>query len=414
MKKKDLIAKIKATAIEEMPEVLKKIDITKANIEDVPETIRSPFNFRKAVSYSFASLFILVTGITVFNFIAWGNDTTPLETDTEIVGFQTISAASLLEAFDVIELSQTESTYNIMQLSDLTTAVDDTTIIDQISLVNNYLNMAETVLVDENQYLYEDVESDDTAYSYSFRYNGTDLMGNLISYRGYYNIIEQDGYQMEIGILIHDEDNYTYSTVVEDNDGVLTYRYRISLSAQNYVEVINSSTEKVQQFTYRVYKNSELFNQSEVSLVRNRTSLKAQIKITNRYNQEIDLEVERDMSIMENQRFRVNYKITENQSSTEAQGQFTVGLQFNDTTGKYEYRYQINDQEIVIEDRPNKGNQKATEDDFTPGRGSNNPFVTTAIYTEESTEESHSNRHNANSGTGNSQNLLEDTATLNI
>ncbi len=386
MKKKDLIAKIRETAIEEMPDVLQRIDISKVNIEDVPETVRSPFNFRRAVSYTFASIFIFIFGVTIFNFIALGTDTTPLDNNTEIVGFQTISAAALLESFDVVDLAYTESTYSVTQLSETTTAVDESTIIDQIYLVNNYLNMAETVLVDENQYLYEDIDSDDANYQYAFKYNGTDLLGNLISYRGYYNIVEQDGNQIEVGILIHEDRTYNYQTVIIDNDGVLTYRYRVQLNDQNYVEVSNSSTEEAQRFTYRVYKNNELFNQSEVTLFKTKLSLRAEVKITNRLNQEINLEIERDMSVMANQRFRVNYRISENQTASQADGQFTVDLQYNDETGKYQYRYQINNQEVVIEDRPAKGNQQATEDDFKPGRDNQNPFVTTA--TDNNTAES--------------------------
>jgi len=387
MKKQDLIARIKETAIEEMPDVLHKIDISKVVIEDKPETIRSPFNFRKAISYTFASIFILISGITVFNFIAYNSDTTPLESDTEIVGFQTISAASLLQTFDVVDLSETSSVYNVIQLSETTTAVDDSTIIDQIYLVNNYLNMAETVLVDQNQYLYEDMESDNLEYAYAFRYNGTDLLGNLISYRGYYNIVEQDGYQMEVGVLIHDEDTYDYSSIVTDTEGVITYCYRISINSQNYVEVTNASTEDAQIFTYKVYKNNELFNQSEISLIRNKESLKAKIKITNRLNQEIELDVERDMTEKTNQKFKVNYKISENQSASQTEGEITVSLQYNEETGKYQYQYQINNQEVIIEDRPKKGNQQATEDDFKPGRVSQNPFVTTATSsTEEDTD----------------------------
>ena len=238
MKKKDLIQKIKKSAIDEMPDVLSKIDISKINIDDAPEKIKSPFNFRKAVSFTFASLFVFVSGIFAFNFITNLNDSTPLSNDTEIVGFQTVSAASLLDSSTIIELSENTSDYSIMELSETTTEPTED-ILNQLNLINNYLNMAETVLVNENQYLYESMDSDNVNFAYAFKYNGTDLVGNLITYTGYYNIITENNRQIENGILIHDRKIFHYSSFVIDNGEVYTYRYRVMIDQDNYVEVEN-------------------------------------------------------------------------------------------------------------------------------------------------------------------------------
>ena len=377
MKKKDLISKIRDMAIEEMPDVLDKIDINRIAIEDEPETIKTPLNLRRVLSYTFASLFILISGFTVFNFIGTGTDTSPLGSSTEIVGFQTVSAASLLESFELIDLSNVESTTNVTLLSETTTSVDEDPLISQLNMVNNYLNMAETVLAYENQYLYESVTSDNEAYAYAFTYKGTDLLGNLITYHGYYNIIDQNGYQVELGILIHDETTYQYESMVSGEGETLTYRYRVRVNAENYVEVSDSSDASDQRFSYRVYKNNELFNQSEISLVKNKQNLKANIQISSQSNQQITMDVERDRSDASKQQFKVNYLMN---GTTPSEGNFTVSLQYNASTGQYEFQYQINNQAIVVEKRANKGNQKANDDDFTPGRSgvTNNPYVTTA------------------------------------
>ena len=68
MKKKDLINKIQSTALDEMPDVFDKINLDNIVIEeDYNETYRNPFNLRKAFTYTFASLFILISGVLLFN-----------------------------------------------------------------------------------------------------------------------------------------------------------------------------------------------------------------------------------------------------------------------------------------------------------------------------------------------------------
>ena len=385
MKKKDLIEKIRKSAMEEMPDVLHKIDISKVVIEDQPEQVKSPFNLKRAVSFTFASLFILISGVFTFNFIGTLDNTTPLESDTEIVGFQTISAASLLDSYELTELSLETTDYGILELSETTTVQVDDEIINHLDLVNNYLNMAETVLLNQNQYLYESFNSDNVNFQYAFMYNGTDLAGNLISYQGYYNITSEQDQQIEAGILIHDGKTFQYTSVVIDDGESISYRYRVKINEENYIEVSNSSNDDVQRFVYRIYRDSEMVNESELTLVSNRNNLRAQINITNQLNQEISLDIVRNMSDISNQSFQVKYMIMSNQ--TTSQGEFTVQLKFNSETDSFNYQYGINSNEIIMENRIKKGNQQATDDDFKPGRSSNNPYVTTEVQSPESTED---------------------------
>jgi len=377
MKKKDLIATIKQTALNEMPDVKNRIDITKIRIEPKPETVKSPFNFRKAVSVTFASLFILISGIFVFNFVNIGTNVTPLESDTEIVGFQTVSAAALLDSFNVSELALTDESNDVVELATTSVTTEDSSddIINQIKLINHYLNMAETVLGNKNQYLYQTIESDMEAYEYAFQYNGTDMNGNLITYKGYYNIVENGEVQTEQGILIHDGVTFHYSSSTIQNEGANLYRYRIRTTETNYVEVTNQSTASVQRFQYRVYRDDQLANTSTLTVTSKQNGLRANLNIQNQQGNQISLELKRDMSDTANQQFQVQYALTTDAGQTN--GEFKVGLKYDEATQTYRYQYNIDNRDVVIEARENKGNQKAKDDDFTPGNSTHSPFVTT-------------------------------------
>ncbi|MBN2540713.1 MAG: hypothetical protein JXB08_04215 [Bacilli bacterium] len=379
MNKKDMLARIKQAALEEMPDVRNRIDINQINIEPKPETIRKPLSLRKAFSYTFASIFILATFVIGWNFINLGTDSTPLESDAEIVGFQTVSAAALLDSFSLTALSETTTTDSVLLLSDSTTTeAKYDPVLDEIGLINNYLNMAETVLVEDGQYLYETIESDMSAYAYAFRYNGSDLSGNLITYTGYYNIVEVDGVQTEQGILIHETTQFQYETKTSGTGDQLRYYYQIRVNSENYIEVTNNSTTDSQTFAYKLYQNSQLQNQSEVTLIKQRTNLQAMMQITNQTGDEIGLAVQREVS--ETQQFRVNYDIMK--AGVDTSGEFTVSLEYNSSTQTYGYKYVINGT-VVNENRGHKGGRAATDDDFTPGNNSQSPFVTTASVTTE-------------------------------
>ncbi len=383
MNKKDLLSKIKQTALDEMPDVRDRIDLSKAVIEPEYESIKQPITLRKVFSYTFASLFIVVSAIIGLNFVNLSTDSTPLENETEIVGFQTVSAAALLDSFQFVDLNVEESDESLTLLKQTTTTTLDSADVDdlltQLRLINNYLNMAETVLVEDGQYLYQAVESDNTEYAYAFQYNGTDLNGNLITYTGYYNIVEIDGVQTEQGMLIHDGSQYEYTTVATGSGEELQYSYQIRIDAENYIEVSNNSTEDSQSFQYKVYENNELQNQSTVTLVKEKKNLQATVQIINIAGDEITLNIQRENG--ETSQFRVSYMLMKGTSNSS--GEFTVSLEYDETTQTYQYRYVINN-EVVTESRGNKGNRQATEDDFEKGNSSSqNPFVSTATTTSE-------------------------------
>ncbi len=399
MKKKDLIAKIRSTALNEMPDILNRIDVSKVNIEPKPESIRSPFNFKRALSYTFASLFILISGFMVYNFAYMPAilDSTPLESETEIVGFQTISSAALLDNLDITELAYTESNYTVERLSSTTFDLED-----QLDVINNYLNMAETVLGNENQFIYKEVESDNLEYSYAFQYNGTDLAGNLISYHGYYNLIDNGDSQIENGVLYHQDNTYRYQSFTTEIDRIKYYQYRVKINEYNYVEVKNASNENIQKFNYKVYIDGELDNESSLTLISNKNNLKALIRIMTDENEEINLELERNTENSEAQQFSVSYSYMNQQGSKT--GNFTVDLDIDEITGEYQYQYQYGNDQVINKNREPKGNQEAESEDFNQGQnqGSNNPHLTTTLPdTVETTTEYRNNTTSGNHDSGN-------------
>ncbi len=408
MNKKDLFARIKETAINEMPDVRNRIDIKKAIIEEPNETVRAPFNLRRAFSYTFAALFILVSGVLGFNLINQFEDETPLESSTEIVGFQTISAASLLDSFEIIELSNSEEDESILLLANgptttETEVVEEDPIVEHLALINRYLNMSETMVANSNEYSYTILISDREDFEYAFKYNGTDLAGNLITYRCYYNIIEEDDAEIEQGIIVHGEKVYRYRSMVVEDGETTVYHYRIRIDDENYIDVNKLTSENGQVFSYKVVEDNEIAHTSRVALKANQNNLKATIQITTNDDQEINLNVSRDNSNKEEQVFNVRYSMMNQGEITE--GHFSVTLQFNQNEDAYQYRYVINEEETVVVSRTKKGSQKATEDDFNEEDESTNQYATQAQTT---TEHDVPGSTNTNPGNGQGTNNRHD------
>ncbi|XMB72605.1 hypothetical protein RJI07_01555 [Mycoplasmatota bacterium WC30] len=409
MKKKDLIAKIRSAALNEMPEISNRIDISKVNIENKPESIRSPFNFKRALSYTFSSIFIIISGFMIYNFAYLPSipDSTPLDLETEIVGFQTVSSAALLDNLEITELSYSESDYIVQRLSSSTTFDLE----DQLDVINNYLSMAETVLGFETQFIYKEIESDNLEFAYAFQYNGTDLAGNLISYQGYYNIVGEGQNQIESGVLYHQDNTYRYQSFTTEIEGITFFQYRIEVDEYNYVEVKNNSNEDTQEFNYKLYLNGELNNESDLTLISDKNNLKAKIKIMTNSNEEIKLDLERNSQDSNGNHFLVNYSYMNQQGSQS--GNFIVDLDMNNETGQYQYQYHYGNSQVIVGGREGKGNQPAESEDFNQGQnqGSNNPHITTTSQDESINTTEHGNGSSNSTGNPSSGNSTSGNST---
>lgn len=359
MKKEDIISRIKNSALNEMPDILNRINLSSIEIEE-PLRKKFQFNLRKAFSYTFASFLILITGFTIFNFGVVPNitDNTPLESETELVGFQMVSAASLFDSSDPVELAYTLPDYNVMELS-----IDDNPIEDNLEYINRYMKLAETVIGNQDSLIYDTVDSTNPNYLYAFEYRSADLLNNLIVYKGYYNQTETQNGTILSGIITHNETEYQFNSYYQVNNGVTINKYRIQTDQENYIVVTNNSNKNIQRFSYKVYSDGVLDNQSELTLTQKQNVFKAKIVI-NKQNTELTLDVSRDNQATINQ-FRVSYKF----ANQDVEGEMTVNLYQNQNSGAYQYQYNFKDSEPVYQGRSIQSNNQADEDDFDPKPG---------------------------------------------
>lgn len=363
MKKKAIIEQLKEKAALEMTDVIHRIDLDSINIEEPESSFKKPFNLKKTFIYTFASLFIFVSGFLLYSLVINPivDNPLPLASETEIAGFQTVTAAALLTSFDVEELSLEQDSYPVIELAESAFDLED-----ELGLVTTYLNLAETSIGNEDSFIYLSVDSDIETYTYAFEYRSMDLSGNLIEYKGYYNLEDSNGNYEEHGILVHNQRSFAYASSTEQTDNGAIKRYRIYMDQQNYVEVINYSTDSIQKFSYKIYKNSVLDNTSSITIKSQQNRLEATIEITNKHNNEITLDLSRNMANETEQYFNVKY--TYHKNSQSLTGEFTVDLALNSGTGEYQYQYRYGNQTFV-QNRVEKGNKKASNEDFNPGNG---------------------------------------------
>lgn len=368
MRKKDILNKIKTSALNDMPDVFEKIHINDIDIEEKAESFRPSINLRRAFTYTFASLFILISGFVIYSvgFNHSSADLHPLETETELMGFQTVSAAALLSSYDYIDLEASADDYSLMELSQTTLSIEN-----ELDLLTEYINLAETVVANKTNYVYQEIVSDKSDYQYSFEYKGIDLVGNLINYQVYYNLSKNDdNIDVSSGIMVHSNKAYTFnSTTVETETGFIQ-KYQIYINNNNYVEVTDVSTEKLQKFSYEVYKNNQLHHSSELKLINADDQLVAEIIINQSQNKQLTLEFQRSFSNFETQSFQVKYTYLKN--NTSEAGSFDIDLVLDSETSQYAYQFRFSNKEPIIVGRNNKGSQKASESDFEETNNSNN------------------------------------------
>lgn len=368
MKKDELLNKIRTTALDEMPDVMSKIDLNKIQIEEKPEKVRSGFNFKRALTLSMSVFVIAISAFLFYNYVYTPNtpDLTPLSGESEIIGFQTVSAASMLNLTQISPLSYEEPVQNYLiplsaTTTAITTATPSTDLANQMTLINGYMNMMETVIGDQNQMMYQSVSSDNPDYQYALEFKSTDLNGNLIQYKIYYNMMLNGNiYDIE-GIMLSNEKQFSFSGQVNSENKTTNEQFTAYIDANNYVQVRNLSTNQNQVFAYKIVKDNQIYNESTVSLKSLQYSIQASVQ-TKHNNEDLTLTIQRDKTNNENT-IQVSYNI-KNQGIEKA-GQFQVGLQENQSTGKYVYAYHFNDsQQVTTKERNGKGNTPAKPEDF--------------------------------------------------
>ncbi|MBU1144951.1 MAG: hypothetical protein KJ971_03720 [Firmicutes bacterium] len=367
MKTRQIKMLIRETALKEMPEILNKIDLS--SIEIIPafqEENAKPFtSLRRVLTYSFSFLFILVSSVLIFNSLS--NPVSPyeaaLENETEIIGFQAVSATSLLsESFTTpLSLSMTSDTPSILLLG----GIETTSVIEsEIDIINKYLNMMEVVIGNKETLLYQSKLSEDDAYQTQISFKSMDLLGNLVQFQLYYNTTQDGDLELIDGIMIHNEITYTIHGELSNSGEVIQSQFQASIDENNYVIVQDITDTTGQKFLYKIYENASLINESEISLDLTNTSIKAKIN-TRFQNENCQMNIEKADNGAANSGFSVNYILN---NETSLVGQIDVSVEMNQVSGMYQYRYTITENEDtdeIICNRQDKGNTQANDDDFT-------------------------------------------------
>jgi len=328
MKEKEILSRIKETAINEMPDVSKKINL--ANIDIEPKVKRSfNFNFGKVLRLASVSIVLLVTALFAYNafFNNSSSTLTPLASDTEILGFQTITGAILLEDSEVEDLNFIESD-DVLPLSSMT---ESFMIDDYVEEMNPLIHLMETVLNESDSIKYQEFESDLENYQYAFEYKSYDLAKNEIKYRVYYN---NDGETLT-GKVILNEKEYEFTKT--------NLQTRVYSSEENYILIDNESTSLKQKFNYRLYGIDGLVmeNNMEISRVNNRLQVKASFKRNN--SETIVLNIQRSYQTGLDE-LEVEFEIKGQK------GSFRVMLEESQEFG-YRYRYILSENNQVNQPR---------------------------------------------------------------
>lgn len=328
MNNKEIKNKIKNQAIAEMPDVLDKINLEEITIEAVNE--KSSKNIWRTFinpRLVFTALILIITGIIGFNI--FNNQPTtqiPLVTDYEVLAFETITSATLLEYTETEALS-TNYNNQIIELSE-----------NQASEIDEYLNeikplieLSELFVNDQEKITYETLSSDLEDYQYLIEFKASDLTETIIQYKVYYNQNDSD---IE-GMIILGEKNYSFS---KDNESFKIYK-----NDTDYIETVIDTENNKQIFTYRMYKNNQLQSFTNMELTKQENQFSARFNFNNNKGLNISLEMRR----MNQNQFDVDYNITD--QSKNMRGRFNVDVETENSESTYRFHFPDNSQ--VCENR---------------------------------------------------------------
>ncbi|MGD9761785.1 MAG: hypothetical protein AB7U52_05105 [Candidatus Izemoplasmatales bacterium] len=322
MKKIEIEARIRKAAIEEMPDIISRINLDNIVIE--PRNRKTfNFNFPRFIKLAVTSIALVITAFFVYNsfFSSAINSNTPLESDVELLGFQTVTGAILLEDSDVAELSFTD----FPEVTALSTTITSETINinSYIEEINPFMHMMETILNTDNTISYETFTSDDELYTNAFSYTSSDLAKKELTFKIYYNQSES---QLN-GVIKFSDKVYNF----ESNNS----QTKVESDESNYIVVTDSSTDLQQKFNYKLYQNglSVMENNLEIYRVQKNIQVKTMISKNGLI---MNLYVQR--KFFDNlDEFEVDYEI-ENEGQY-INGQFQVNLEFDQEVNDYNYRY---------------------------------------------------------------------------
>jgi hypothetical protein len=362
MTKKDLKKLIRQDIISSTPDIFPKIDISKVTIEPGDEHDLVPVSHQFSMNaMKFALSFMVVIACGLFLFFSTKNSKTPsvVLTDKEqIYTFSAVSAASLFNS--VLNVPAQTGTLSPMDKQ------DRLQLEDHIDILNQYMNVIETLIGNRNIIRYEMLASDRPDYPTMVRYTIPDLIGNTLVMEFYYNeTVNSETLKTIDGVMVSQDKEFILEGQQknESEETKLTLvAYDSAKPRDNYVRVVQKEEQGEQKFSYEVVKNGKAINKSEIKLEMDQEDIKAVLSYENEnshMNYEFKKETENQI-----QNMSVKYRISSPDGDEE--GRVKVLVAKDEMTGSYIYQYHLSSEDIEkdIEKERNK-HQEDDEDEET-------------------------------------------------
>ncbi|MFP4479022.1 MAG: hypothetical protein ACLFPM_06270 [Candidatus Izemoplasmatales bacterium] len=328
MKNKDIKERIRQSALKEIPDIRHKIDIKSINIEpkENHKKLGYPFNMKLA----FTSFLLLITGFLAFQILNISDSTYPLDSDIEVLGFETISAQAMLE-YSNIE----ETDLNLKLNVDSQTNADDTEA--YLNDMTPMIELAELIVNNKDRISYEELTSNLEDYQNRIHFRAYNLTGDTIEYNIYYN-----QYNGTIrGKIVNGDTDYEF---IKSNETL-----RLNKNETDFVEVSNMQAKEVHEFVYRFVKNNiEQFS----------TNIRMEIQ-DNRYEASFNYQDNKGIRIslmmrrQDQNTIDVDYNIED--QAKQMNGRFNVDVQNKQDTGQMVYRFIFDDASTAEEEKPGRG-----------------------------------------------------------
>ncbi len=219
----------------------------------------------KKINFLILSLVAVVLMVAVVGCNKAKNDPslTKVNSDINTLAFTSLSSASILS-----NESTAIEAKNIRRLATSNTTEPDMT------KVNEYLQMMESMFADNGPLLVDEVESDRTEYAIKMEFTSKDLSGKETKYVLYLNqeleveiddddddlFEEQEKEYRLTGIAVIEGVEYTLIGEKESEDGEAELEIKISLDKSNYVIIEQEIERDEVELKYQIVKNGKKFS----------------------------------------------------------------------------------------------------------------------------------------------------------
>lgn len=362
MKIRKIKTLIKDNALKSMPDVFEKIDLDLVmdDYKYSPKSLKThQINYNTILKFASLLILVAITSIFILNRLSnINNQLYALESETEVIGFTSISGASLLDRIESVELSLP-----------LDLPIESTLIESQIVNLNPYLNSIELFIGDKTNSKYQEDEVINQEYDKLIKYTTTDLTGNLLEYSFYYHISKVQDANNDYSLKGHmtlGENQYNVNGTLTRNKKLVTVNWTITNSSNKKIIIRDLSDISVQKYKYETYESDVLIDEIEIELLVNEKIISGKIN-ANKNDSTTSYNISRIKQSSSYDSMNIQYQFQKGNQFEE--GEIDIDIE-EPSLGNYQYHYKIRlkgSDNIVAEvqrSRNNFGNH-----DSKPGNG---------------------------------------------